>query len=242
MITSRQNPLVKKIKSLTDKKNRDQLGLFVVEGVKNVAEAIKSGFIVEQVVGTEEGLEKLDVNGVAVETVSQSVFDAISSDVSPQGVLALVVKPVVKNVAPTDSCLFLDGVSDPANVGAIIRTAAASGYKEVYIANGADAFNSKAVRVSMGGIFRVKVISGDREELAKVIPYPIIVADMDGENAFDFKPNGKFCLAIGNEANGVSEFINSKRAKTVSIPMDNGMESLNAAVSAGILMYQLKKR
>jgi TrmH family RNA methyltransferase len=95
----------------------------------------------------------------------------------------------------------------------------------------------------MGGLFKVNLIFGKREELLSLITMPIIVADMKGENAFKFGNNFKdnFCLVIGNEANGVSELLKNSATYTVSIPMQNGMESLNAGVAAGILMYQLKK-
>ena len=89
----------------------------------------------------------------------------------------------------------------------------------------------------MSGIFKVKLYFGDREELLKSVGTSLIVASMEGENAFTFNPPDKFCLVIGNEANGVSDTVKQKADYTVSIPMQNGVESLNASVSAGILMY-----
>ena len=127
-------------------------------------------------------------------------------------------------------------------MGAIIRTAAAAGYDGVLLADCADAYNPKAVRASMGGIFKVKLFVGGRAELLALNDKPIIVADMDGENAFIPKERGELCLVIGNEGRGVSEEIRRLANETVSIPMENGMESLNAAVSAGVLMYALKNR
>ncbi|MBE7089974.1 MAG: RNA methyltransferase [Clostridiales bacterium] len=241
MITSRQNPLIKYIKSLADKKVRDELGVFTVEGVKSVNESIASGFNVSKIVGTESGLSQVNFGTIPTETVSDDVFKCISTDVSPQGVLAVLDKPVYGEISQSGNCIFLDGVSDPANVGAIIRTAAASGYLNVFIANGADAFSPKSVRASMGGIFRVRIYTGSNEILSNMIKMPFVIADMNGENVFDFKVNESVCIVIGNEANGVSEFMRNKATYTVKIPMENGMESLNAGVAAGILMYQLKK-
>jgi tRNA G18 (ribose-2'-O)-methylase SpoU len=92
----------------------------------------------------------------------------------------------------------------------------------------------------MSGIFKVKVYTGEREELLDKIDMPIVVADMGGEDAFSASILSPFCLVIGNEGRGVSETLRKKANYTVKIPMQNGMESLNAAVSAGILMYALK--
>ena len=242
MITSKQNALIKEIRSLTDKKNRDELNLFVVEGSKLVKEALASDYSIKAIVGTEQGLALVgDFLGNRIEQVSQEVFDYISTEKSPQGVLSIVYK---KENSPIKDgrCLFLDGVSDPSNVGAIIRTAAASGYNCIYSCNSADPYNSKALRASMGGIFKVNFINVIREDFIQSTNMPILVADMQGVNAFDFEIDGDFCLVIGNEANGVSSFVKSKATHTISIPMQNGMESLNASVSAGILMYSLANR
>jgi TrmH family RNA methyltransferase len=147
----------------------------------------------------------------------------------------------VQVVAPTGSCLFLDGVSDPGNLGTIIRTMACAGIKDLYLLDqGADAFSPKAVRSSMSGIYNVNIRVGTREEILNAINLPIIVADMGGENLFSTKIEGDFCLVIGNEAHGVSEMVRQKADKVVSIPMQKGMESLNAGVSAGILIYVIK--
>ena len=165
------------------------------------------------------------------------MFISVSEEVSPQGVLAIVKKPTISADTVTEMCVFLDGVGDPANVGAIIRSAAAFGYNTVIIADGADAYSNKAVRASMGGIFCVRVIAGTRAETLEKVKVPLILADMKGETLGSLKVPEEHCLVIGNEAHGVSQELKSCATLTVSIPMKNGMESLNAAVSAGILMY-----
>lgn len=240
MITSKSNALIKFIRSLSDKSVRDETGLFIIEGVKSVKEAFSSGFTVKTVVATEKCLPLLTNEVPAVQPVSDDVFKSVSDEVTPQGVLAVVYKPKNELTPPKGNCVFLDEVKDPSNVGAIIRTAAAAGYNDVYLANSADAFNAKAVRASMGGIFKITLHSGDREQLLSVIDKPIIIADMNGKNVFSRKATDSVCLVIGNEGHGVSERLKSISSETVSIPMQNGTESLNAAVSAGILMYALK--
>lgn len=248
MIVSRQNERIKKVRSLENKKFRDESGLFVVEGLKSVADAFTMGERFEKVFVTEKGKTLLGglvphiFERVEFEILSDDVFKSVSGEVSPQGILATVYKKVYKPTFPCGSCLFLDEVADPSNVGAIIRTAAASGFCELYLAgNTADAFSPKSVRASMGGIFRVKVYVGEREELLKYINVPIVVADMNGENVFSAKFPQRVCLVIGNEARGVSATLRERAEVTLAIPMQNGMESLNASVSAGILMYALKK-
>lgn len=242
LINSRNNQLIKKIRSLKEKKFRDEFNVYLVEGVKLVKEVLSLSLPVEHVVATEEGLSLIGniVDENLVTTVTESVFESISGEVTPQGVLAVVKKPVEKSVE-SGASVFLDCVADPGNVGAIIRTAAASGYKTVYITEGsADAYSPKSVRASMGGIFKVNVVTGKRADLISKIQEPVIVADMHGENLFEFE-KGEYCLVIGNEANGVSQEMRNIAKRKVSIPMYNGMESLNASVSAGILMYALKK-
>lgn len=245
MISSKNNALIKTVKSLSDKKNRDELSLYVAEGVKTVLEAAKTRQKFYALIYTEKA-EKLLPPSVfscaqRAEKVTDEVFKSISGEVTPQGALAVLYKPAVK--APSlGYSVFLDGVGDPANVGAVIRTAAAAGFNDIYYTSDcADPFNPKAVRASMSGIFRVNLITGEREELIKSVKIPVAVADMGGENVFSIKNGKPLCLVIGNEGNGVSETVEKRADFTVSIPMESGMESLNAAVSAGILMYELKK-
>ncbi|MBR2498442.1 MAG: RNA methyltransferase [Clostridia bacterium] len=243
MITSKQNSLIKEIRSLSDKKFRDKLNLYVVEGKKLVCEAVELKLPVYVVIGTEKALAELSFDGVRVETVTEEVLSSVSAEVTPQGVMAVIRKPENDLVKPEKSCILLDGVSDPANVGAIIRTAAASGYNTVYTTDDcADPFSQKAVRSSMSGVFRVKIVRASREKLLSIIDKPFIVADMDGESIYQTKVNGDFCLVIGNEGHGVSDLFREKATKVVSIPMANGVESLNASVSAGLLMYGLKNQ
>ena len=242
MILSRQNSLIKLIRSLSDKKNRDRENLYIVDGVKMVNEAVLNGCEFYRVIATAECMGKISSNiGVEIEEVSKEIMEYASNDVSPQGVIAVCVKPKNEITVPSGRCIFLDGVSDPANVGAIIRTASASGYNDVYLGDSADCYSPKSVRASMSGIFKVKTHQGAKKDLLEKINLPFIVADMDGINVFEGKFPNDFCLVIGNEARGVSEDLIKRAEYVVKIPMQNGMESLNASVSAGILMYALTK-
>ena len=167
----------------------------------------------------------------------------LSDEKTPQGILCRVKIPQRTLCAPMGKCLILDGVADPGNVGAILRTANAAGYNEVYFTKEcADPFAPKSVRASMSGVFFTKLYFGERAEILSVMQdTPILAADMDGENVFTFDAPEKFALVIGNEANGVSNEVFQRATHTVKIPMAATQESLNAAVSAGIIMYVLNK-
>lgn len=237
VITSRSNPKIKELIKLSDKKYRRQLGRYLVEGVKPVRECMAAGGEIVELFCTERHAQEFD--GAAV--VSESVFSAISGEMTPQGVLAVVKLPQNELRPPESSCLLLDRLQDPGNLGTIIRTANAAGYREIYLLGCTDPFSPKAVRASMSGVFFVRLYQGDREEILGALQgVPMICADMDGEDVFQFHAPEKFCLCIGNEGGGISEEIFAKADYKVRIPMAESCESLNAAVSAGICMYQLK--
>ena len=239
IITSKSNPTIKNIVKLNDKKYRRETGSYLVEGTKPVNECIAAGGMVEMIVCTEKLSESYD-NPVVV---SEDVFGAISSEKTPQGVIAVVKIPQNNLKSPENSCILLDRLQDPGNLGTIIRTANAAGYKEIYLINCTDPYSPKAVRASMSGIFFTNIYQGSEDEILKILDgAPLISADMFGENIFDFEPPSKFCLCIGNEGSGISDVIKNKSDYKVKIPMSETCESLNAAVSAGIAMYVLKER
>lgn len=240
MITSKQNSLVKEVRSLSNKKFRDSLGVYLVEGFKMVKEAVENGQQINYILSTEKNFDVVYDFFPEVQAISNEIAEYISQEVTPQGVFAVVKTPKIPLSAPKGNALFLDGVSDPANVGAIIRTAVSAGFTDIYAYSCADPYSPKSVRASMSGIFKANVYIGEsRESLTSVINIPICVADMDGVSVKDFSPTTKLCLVIGNEGRGVSEEMLAKAEYVVSLPMDNGMESLNASVSASILMYKL---
>lgn len=175
-------------------------------------------------------------------TVSDDLFSKISGEKNPQGVLAVLGLPKEEVFPPTGSCLLLDGVRDPGNLGAIVRTANAAGYTEIYLFGCTDPFSPKAVRASMSGIFHVRLVEVTAENVFSALSsVPLITADLKGENIFTFQPPKKFCLVIGNEGHGISEGVRERSAYTITIPMRGTQESLNAGVSAGIAMYVLKR-
>ncbi len=246
ILTSKNNPFIKETATLKDKKGRRQTGLFLVEGVKMTRECQKSGLEIERVIVAESFSQSeafTPFTDVETVYVSDDVFRLLADEKTPQGVLCRVKIPQYALQPPKKSCIVLDGVADPGNVGAIIRSANGAGYDEVYLTDDcADPYSPKAIRASMSGAFFTKIYQGKREDvLSALSSTPIVVADMGGENAFTFAAPSQFALVIGNEANGVSALVEKRATHTVKIPMSQTQESLNAAVSAGILMYLLKK-
>ncbi len=237
IISSKANPAIKKIASLTEKKYRKMYGEYLVEGVKSVNDCIAAQKQITQLVCTEEYAEKY--GGALI--VTDELFTRISTEKTPQGVMTSVKCDELRIRPPEGCCLLLDRVQDPGNLGTIIRTANAAGYTDLYLVNCADAFSPKTIRASMGGIFRVNIFDcGYEEAFAALKGVPLVTADMSGEDAFAFAAPERFCLCIGNEGNGVGNEVEARTDFTVKIPMRDTCESLNAAVSAGILMYVLK--
>ncbi|MDE7440376.1 MAG: RNA methyltransferase [Clostridia bacterium] len=238
LITSKSNPIIKTVQSLSDKKFRKQLNLYIVEGIKPVKECIEAGCQIDRIICVEQ-FENVFPDATVV---TESVFKSISAEKTPQGVLAVVKIPHFQLRTPEKPCLLLDCLQDPGNLGTVIRTANAAGYDDIFMINCTDPFSPKAVRASMSGIFFVNIYQGTREEVLEVLEdVPLICADMCGDDIFTFKPPKNFCLCIGNEGSGISNEIKNRASNTVKIPMRSTCESLNVAVSAGIAMYALRK-
>lgn len=241
IILSRQNPLVKELASLKEKKGRRRTGTFLVEGHKMVREAIACGMDVVRLILREDYAG--ETYGLPAVRLGRDAFAAVCDEKTPQGIAAEVAIPLRSVQPPQGRCLLLDGLQDPANVGAIIRTAVAAGYEDVYLAGCADPFSPKSVRASMSGVFFARIMQGTQEEILSAIAgMSVIAADMGGEDVFSYVAPEKFCLAVGSEGSGLSALVRGRADVTVRIPMDARTESLNAAVSAGILMYALRTK
>ncbi|MGN0822634.1 MAG: TrmH family RNA methyltransferase [Candidatus Gallimonas sp.] len=241
VIVSKNNALVKEFAALKEKKFRRERRAFLAEGEKMVREAVASGMRVLRLAVREDYAG--ETYSLPFTVFGEDAFRAICDEKTPQGIVAEVALPEYPLRAPEGSCLLLDGVSDPSNVGAIVRTANAAGFREIYCVDCADAYSPKSVRASMSGVFFVRIMPCGREEALSVLEgVPLLAADMNGINLFGYEPPEKFALCIGNEGRGLSEAVRSAAKETVRVPMEERSESLNAAVSASIAMYLLKRK
>ena len=243
-ITSLKNPKVAAWKALKDRKGRRESGCFLVEGRKMVEEALASAFDVETVL-VQEGMELPDGLTVPVYELPEYVLTAVCDTKTPQGIAAVV--RMKEQTALGGHIVVLDGVQDPGNVGTIIRTADAAGLDGVLLSNQcADVFSPKVLRATMGSIFRMNLRTTDDlpGELTKLREkgYSILSSQLDGTPFYEReKVAEQFALVIGNEGNGVSEQVQQTATHRVRLPMRGGAESLNAAIAAAIMMYELMR-
>lgn len=246
IITSTNNTKIKFIKKLIV----DKRYLFL-DSPKLIEEAIKAKISIKYFI-YEEGKEKKFahifkyINKCASEQiiVSDNVFKSLSNTIWSQGIIGIVEKADRTFIAPKSNYLVLDEVQDPGNVGTLIRSAMGAGFEDIYLLNCASLSNEKVVRSTMGAIFNARVYELGREEFIEKFQNfdnkNIFIADMEGENIFTSKISQPCGLVIGNEGNGVSKQLRKLAKKTVSIPMQNELESLNAGVAGSIIMFQIK--
>lgn len=242
IIRSTDNTNVKRAAKLQQKKFRDESGLYRAEGerlIRDIA-AWDSTLIAELFISESYYVlhNRRDFN-IETHILSDIVFEKLSETENSQGIIAVVRKNVSKPLA-AERCLFLDRVRDPGNLGTIIRTAAAFGFTDIICRDCADVYGAKTVRSAMSGVAVCNYPSMTITDI-RTAGYTVICADLAGTSLHAYKAGKqKLCLVIGNEANGISDEILCAADVRLRIPMEN-MESLNAAVSAGIMMYALNK-
>lgn len=236
-ISSKTNALVKKLRKLADRKYRTEYGEYIAEGKLWIADAKR--LCPQNVLAVISSRSAFD--GSADVVLDDSIFDELSFTENNQGIMALMKIPDNTDDFSGNYCLFLDRVRDPGNMGAIIRTACAAGYADIILRDCVDVYNPKVIRSSMTGVLGVKFHYADTLASIAERDYVTVGAVLGGKDAFAAEFNfKKVCLVIGNEADGISETVLRDCVEKVTIPMRDGMESLNAAVSAGILMYNFK--
>lgn len=229
------NAEIRQIRSLREKKFRDELGLFVVEGEKMVQEALMSNFEVVRVWRMDE--------------IGENAMSRISQFSSPSPVLAVVSKPKPAGfVLERSLCLALDSVRDPGNLGTIIRIADWFGVKTVFLSEDcADVYNQKVIQSSMGSIFRVKVVHSDIVDICrrfKAAGMPVYGTLLDGENIYTRELEADGLVVMGNESNGISEAVRAEVSSALLIPSfcDSRAESLNVAAATAITLSELRRR
>lgn len=242
-ITSVANPIIREV---LDQKN-GKSDFVILDGIKLVTDAINSGieintlFILSELASKYAYLEQYALETIEV---SQNVLSKLSYTNTPQGIMAQIKLNRCVISRPNGNCIILDHIQDPGNVGTIIRSALAANYTDVVCIDCASFKSDKVVRSSAGAILNIRVVSTTTEEFCVAFDswkLPMYCADMDGKNIYDFRPANQYCIVVGNEGQGVSNSVRSLATDTISIPMNKRIESLNAGVSASIIMYMLKK-
>ena len=252
-LTSKENRHIKQYKLLqSDRKTRRETELLVTEGVRLCMEALSSGLEILQVFITEGCLAKSpECEGLLAKAgeafvISEGLSNGLSDTKSPQGVFCICRQPVPQNPVYDQPVLLLENINDPGNMGTILRTAEALGITlAVCSADCCDIYSPKVLRGSMGSAFRLNIsitpdmprtiseLSGSGYQTLAAVP------DRDAQSIADIAKAPKTAIAIGNEANGLTDETIAACTNRVTIPMAGRAESLNAAMAAGILMWEL---
>jgi len=244
-ITSRKNPLLQQVKKLlSSRKAREESGLFVSDGVKLLQEAVRWWPELDTVI-LSEGVEAEIPEGVRVVTVPQDVMASVSPMQTPQGALFLCRLPEKAPFEPQPGMLLLDGIQDPGNLGTILRTADALQIPVALLEGCVDPYSHKVVRSSMGAVFRMNIVQTTWEQAqtaCKDAGIPIGVTALT-DAALDLRraPLKELAVVIGSEGQGVRQEILDSAGQALIIPMNPNCESLNAAIAAAIVMWQMKQ-
>ena len=244
-ITSSKNKTVCELKKLKQKKYREQSGMFLSEGYRNVMDSIKkqqpSMLLMENTFA--EPVPALE--GTDIYRVSDAVLKEVCETKTPQGIVAVFHMPEERKIT-SGQVLLLNRVSDPGNLGTILRTALASGFTDIVMdENCADVFSPKVVRSAMSAIFSLNLIRvKDLADLVSALQeqgYTIYGAALTetAKSIYETSFSDKTAIMLGSEANGISKELLATLNEVYIIPMDSDIESLNVAVAGGISMYEV---
>ncbi|MDT0605419.1 TrmH family RNA methyltransferase [Croceitalea rosinachiae] len=233
---------LKLIKSLHQKKYRNQYGLFFVEGLKTVKELLASDFELEYVLVTKSMIANFEEAEVL--SISEIDLKKISAFQSPSGVLAVFKIPQTKLPTNEDWILALDSIRDPGNLGTVIRLCDWFGVQNLVCSpTTVDCYNPKVLQATMGSITRVNIVYQDLMELITQSNLPTYGAFMDGNSIYEEKFSESGILIMGNEANGISSDLEKMMESKVSIPQFgiSTTESLNVATATAILLNEIRR-
>jgi TrmH family RNA methyltransferase len=250
--------LLSLFRDLRRRKARERQGLFVAEGLRAVSELLRSPVAVRGAlyspafVASERGsalLAQLAARGIDSEAVTEAEFVSAAETESPQGILAVGVVPRRSLAdlpnADTLRLLVLDAVQDPGNLGTIVRTAAALGATATFSLPGTvDLWNAKVVRSAMGAHFGFPCLNGTWDELdafRRERSVSVWAADASGDPVGSVEPPARLALVVGNEGAGLSSLSRARADRVIALPIAASVESLNVAVAAGILLYELRR-
>ncbi|NLY20117.1 MAG: RNA methyltransferase [Tissierellia bacterium] len=258
IITSRENGKYKFINSLKVKKNRTREKKFILEGEKVIVESLELNGVVKEIAFSKSFFENSKntdtVNSIINHKLEYSIFtdelfNKLSETMTPQGILAVCKSNLreVDTILPFGRYILVDGLNDPGNLGGIIRSIDAFGLDGIIIGPGTvDPYNDKVIRSTMASIFRVLIYKMDSKEQImdlKKLKFKIFSASLrKSVSIYEAELSDNFVLIIGNEANGVSEYLEDSSDESISIPIIGDAESLNANVAASIFMYESTKQ
>lgn len=247
-ISSKDNKIFRLCQQLSHKKYRDKLGLYLIEGENLLEEAVKNGAAIKTVLMCRDYRGSLFGTEDKAFCLSDKLFEQLSQTETTQGIMAIVEKP---ELSPDlflnrggGNFIVLDRLQDPGNIGTILRTADAAGYELAIVMKGtADVFSPKAVRAATGSLFRMPVVFMDSVdelmEFTRAAGKKLAATCFDTDRYYydeDLREN--IALIIGNEGGGISRELMESSDLKIKIPMHGNIESLNASVAAGILMYE----
>lgn len=237
LITSVNNEHIKELSKLKEKKYRDKLGLFLIEGEHLINEALRENLITEIF-----ALENTNYNYNNITYVTENVMKKLSSTDSIPKVIGVSKKRKEENIG--DRILILEDIQDPGNLGTIIRSSVAFNIDTLILSpKSVDLYNSKVIRSTEGMIFHLNIIVRDLESIIKDLKkdnYLILGTNVNnGINIKDINIPNKYALIIGNEGKGMSSEISNLCDKNIYIKMNERVESLNASVAASILLYEI---
>lgn len=256
MITSTSNEKIKEIKKLIkSSKQRREMGLYIVEGIRMFREIPED--MLDTVYVSESAVKKYNENGEyhfeedeKTIITSDNVFSSMSDTGTPQGIMATVKIKEYSLDSLLDTNPFIivvERLQDPGNMGTIIRMAEAAGATGVLISSDSvDIYNPKTIRSTMGSIFRLPIVVSDNlaEDLKRLSNEGVIIygAHLDGGEFYDKDFTKPSAFLIGNEGNGLSDEISKLATDLIRIPMKGKVESLNAAISATVLSYEVMRQ
>ena len=258
-ISSKDNERVKYTKSLLKSKNRQKESKYIIEGYRILTLAIECEADLDYVFINETFEEKkehknflniLEEKNIKVFRTTNKIFKELVDTENTQGILGVIKfkeRKIEHNIKCDDKfVLILDRIQDPGNMGTIIRTADAAGVDAIIALKGCvDIYNPKVIRSTMGSIFDMNIIHCTQEECLKELKskdFKIVSSFLNTDNFYhETKYHDRTALVIGNEANGVNDDLIEASDLLVKIPIYGNAESLNAAISSAILMYEIKK-
>jgi len=230
---------IQHLRSLREKKHREEAGLYVVEGAKVVGELLAAGLSFEGVYATPEW------TGDCTSRITAEEMARISHYPTPSPVFALgrlTRPPLPAGALAKGLTLALDGLQDPGNVGTLLRVADWFGLQRVLLSpDCADLFSQKVINASMGSFARMTVHTGDLAALLAGCPAPVLGCDLNGEDVHSCRPGPDAVIVIGSEGRGLSPAVKALVTRFITIPRLGGAESLNAAIAAAIVCDNLKR-